>query len=592
VLQYSVHHHRRHHRKKRKTCQLRSMVAIGSVIRHAPQATHSLVIQYITDSSDQTSTVFAISLASIQSTRNDMVSLLPKIEKSLNSKRACIFALVLGFPISIACFASATLIRHHHRLGAMPLDLSTTSTEILALVVNVILTLLMDGLAYIHATSLRWALYGERRLEFNTNIRLLRSSRQSLPNKWYSNAISLLCLILCYAGTSTLFIATTSTGDFQKCAVRCTNLNAMAIYALGFGLLGQSVIGAWSMIYKPSRILTWSSNPMNTTLAALHDSTNHQPRRCMLSVQQSTLQSGPVFPKRVQSSAASLGRSVRALLILTWVIALLAVIWTFTIVFVTWNQLRVNQGDWSDHWRFSLNWNLVYVYQGDGRGGIRNESRNDVALFMTPSYNNAGPYYPLLTQYILAILFICGIQGVQTIGTHCVELLVNMSRDEDIWRRANTYTAASQRAFNSGAQVTSNPFFSALTSWQNVIYFIMKAVLHWLFGQGVIPLLDIGQYVPSISFDMVYGRLFVYAIAATAFACFATYLAYHKPSGCQPAAWGHIQTLANLVDDWNMDSSGRLWWGDKGCTSDGFRHAGTSNGPLSLGKIRMDSMYA
>jgi hypothetical protein len=39
-----------------------------------------------------------------------------------------------------------------------------------------------------------------------------------------------------------------------------------------------------------------------------------------------------------------------------------------------------------------------------------------------------------------------------------------------------------------------------------------------------------------------------------------TYIATRQPRGCQPAAYGHLQTLADLIDDW----SPVMWWGHKG----------------------------
>lgn len=38
-----------------------------------------------------------------------------------------------------------------------------------------------------------------------------------------------------------------------------------------------------------------------------------------------------------------------------------------------------------------------------------------------------------------------------------------------------------------------------------------------------------------------------------------TFVAYYWPHGPQPAAYGHIQTLANLIDEW----APVMWWGDK-----------------------------
>jgi hypothetical protein len=64
-----------------------------------------------------------------------------------------------------------------------------------------------------------------------------------------------------------------------------------------------------------------------------------------------------------------------------------------------------------------------------------------------------------------------------------------------------------------------------------------------------------------------------------------------KPKGPQPATYGHIQTLADVVDDWTLNENGRFWWGDKGCI-EGVRHAGMSSRRNDLGAIQMSALYA
>src|SRR5438045_3914773 len=58
---------------------------------------------------------------------------------------------------------------------------------------------------------------------------------------------------------------------------------------------------------------------------------------------------------------------------------------------------------------------------------------------------------------------------------------------------------------------------------------------------------------------------------------FGTYLATRKPKGSLPATYGHIQTLADLIDKW----SDTMFWGDKGVVlGTELRNAGTSPRPL------------
>lgn len=75
---------------------------------------------------------------------------------------------------------------------------------------------------------------------------------------------------------------------------------------------------------------------------------------------------------------------------------------------------------------------------------------------------------------------------------------------------------------------------------------------------------------------------------------FSTYLAMRPHRGYQPAALGHIQTLADLVDDWKTDRHGRLWRGNK-LTQSGdeaiSRHAETSCWTEKLDTVQKEDLY-
>ena len=91
-------------------------------------------------------------------------------------------------------------------------------------------------------------------------------------------------------------------------------------------------------------------------------------------------------------------------------------------------------------------------------------------------------------------------------------------------------------------------------------------------------------------------QIFTLAGASLVLGIFATWLAYRRPKGVQPGAWGHLQTLADLIDEWEVSKSGgRLWWGDKGEivleSGEIVRHAGTSGNITRLGVIRESTLY-
>lgn len=70
------------------------------------------------------------------------------------------------------------------------------------------------------------------------------------------------------------------------------------------------------------------------------------------------------------------------------------------------------------------------------------------------------------------------------------------------------------------------------------------------------------------------GALLIFSLTITA-------VVLYQPKGPQPAAYGHVQTLANLIDEW----SPTMWWGHK----DGgypYRHAGELCSPRFIRTFR------
>jgi hypothetical protein len=135
-------------------------------------------------------------------------------------------------------------------------------------IINILVACVTDCVGYIHGTPLRWALYREDRLEFNTNTRLFTNARSSTPNRWPSNVLCVASLILCYAATSLLFTRVGPIYGGHDISLRVI-VNRMAITALGLRLMGQAAIASWCLLSTLREIPTWSSNPLNNTLARL-----------------------------------------------------------------------------------------------------------------------------------------------------------------------------------------------------------------------------------------------------------------------------------------------------------------------------------
>ena len=178
---------------------------------------------------------------------------------------------------------------------------------------------------------------------------------------------------------------------------------------------------------------------------------------------------------------------------------------------------------------------------------------------------------------LLALLFTIAFQSYLTIGLHCAELIVNASRDEGAWRGAS-------RLHGKGAQLTSNAIETACTSWKTIVLSTLKASVHWIFGRG----LRGGGTAGIIEFWV--GPLWILSAFTFLLAVFGTCLALQKPHGPQPATYGHLRSLAELIDDWAKEGK-NLYWGDKGPgTQPGTRVAGTSGDTAKLGPINHECL--
>lgn len=298
----------------------------------------------------------------------------------------------------------------------------------------------------------------------------------------------------------------------------------------------------------------------------------------MLSVHQRHEESGrPVYPKKFQRSIMKAQRTIRYILTFLWVLVILAISWVITIVIVANRGSYIHVDD-----RYVACWDIGFQLEYD----VKQCSSNSVSVALTPTTIAAESRF--VAEAVLSILFLCGVQASQTIGLHCVELVINISRDEALWRQAHNSTGKRDA---KGAVFSENPLRAAITSPQNIVLFVAKAGLHWIIGQGMHPYIsdDFG----GLYFSMIYSRLIVYAILVLLLVVFTTYIALRQPKGCQPATLGHLQTLVDLVDDWGMGKSGRIWWGGKNLSTNhgGIRHAGTSSNKALLSPICMSAEY-
>jgi hypothetical protein len=155
-------------------------------------------------------------------------------------------------------------------------------------------------------------------------------------------------------------------------------------------------------------------------------------------------------------------------------------------------------------------------------------------------------------------------QAFLTMALCCAELITDLSRDEVSWRKCS-----GRRSY----MARPNAVLRAMLSWSAVALFILKAVLHWLFGKAMAYAYNWGIFLRT-------PQLLYLAIGSVLLATLVIVVALQRPKGNQPATYDHLQTLVDLVDDWHL----LIFWGDKGLAGVPYasdtRHAGTSALPL------------
>ncbi|KAG2126282.1 hypothetical protein DEU56DRAFT_891954 [Suillus clintonianus] len=437
--------------------------------------------------------------------------------------------------------------------------------EIVSLILNLIVTLCTESIGFVHSISLRSTLASESRLHFNTNLRLLTAARGWYkPNGALLNGVSAILLIISYCSTSLVVCLNYQTEQTPPMtSMPPQSAAGLAIAGLpllffGVALLLQVIIALSGM--RAVKILTWSSSPFDLTAALVHH-TQLTPVtfRCMRCVSDLDADGGPSQPSETQPSAWHAHPSIRKVVIFLWGIVVACAGWAALVMYI-WNKYT-STGSMSPSALTTQTWSFF-------PNSVLPGNPSNYILYAMPGAN---------TQvWILLFVNMAVVQGPLTLGLHCSELIANVIRDERQWRCATG---------RKGLRTTTNPLKSIFSHPISLILFVAKPFFHWMFGLSfIVSRVAFDMELVIMSIGMYTAQIWNLSIALAIFACFFTVVVLHRPRGPQPAAYGHIQTLANLVDEW----SPVMWWGHK---EDGipYCHAGTSDHPLP--DVKMDCVY-
>lgn len=312
--------------------------------------------------------------------------------------------------------------------------------ELLSLALNLMVTACTEATGFAHGIALRSALASERQLRFNTNLRLLSAGSGVFnPNGTLCNIVMAILLIVSYSSSLLITLSVdmgSSSGVADAEYAVC--VSEVPLIVLGVALLLQAVLALASV--RVADILTWSSSPFDITAALVHHAQIlREPGRCMYGVGDEKRQ-GPVRPSVKQSSAWGAHRGVRKVVITLWLLVAVCIVWGLIITYLSDHSMSHAVRTWS----------------------FFPQAQSHFIAYSIPL--SGGVYW----YWVLYYVNMAAIQGPLTSALHCSELVVNVIRDERVWRKATK---------EKGMTISSHPLALVFGSPLNVALLLSKPLL-------------------------------------------------------------------------------------------------------------------
>jgi hypothetical protein len=392
-------------------------------------------------------------------------------DRSLTSRRYALVGVAFSSIFSCACIVAGIVTLTNHgvmgvasvtNLGIIDswnlLQQLSLQVEIVALILNLIVTLCTESIGIVHNISLRSALASESRLRFNTNLRLLTAVRGWYnPNGVLLNGISAVLLIISYSSASLVACAdeqtapqTPQTPQAYEAGIAFAGL---PLLILGFALLFQVMIALSAM--RAVKILTWSSSPFDLTAGLVHNTQlTPTPLRCMRCVSDLDMYGGPAKPSEIQPSAWHAHPSIRKVVIFLWVIVAACAGWAALVMYI-WDKFQ-------------------HAYTGVllGRGSAL--TLQTWSFF--PNVQSSYIWYTSSGVIPFSWVNMAVIQGSLTLGLHCSELIADVIRDERQWRYATG---------KKGLTTVTNLVKTIFTHPICLVLFVAKAFLRESFPSAI-----------------------------------------------------------------------------------------------------------
>ncbi|CAD6971644.1 unnamed protein product [Tilletia controversa] len=418
-----------------------------------------------------------------------------------------------------------------HSMSSRIFTFSEIERHVLSIGVSLLTTACNETMGYIHTVSLRWALFNDGKLEFNSNLRLWSHAPSSPANSRIANLICFLGVVVSYSSGSIWLMryGTTDTGQESDQTI----VVPQACIAYGIGLLMQAIVVGFS-IPSALRAPTFSCSPLDTAAATVvHGMLQRRPGRCMMGLDQRKATATPSRAVKHQKSLFASHRAVRYVLFAAWTFVLLAIAWLAINSVLVANGTNGSRGSG--------------FFEGTLNMQRRRLSGELIGMTFQRRWTAESDRLPL-GVFAWVFSFVTGLQIPLTLMTHLAELVVNSCRDESTWRQASGKKGLQRKS--------ANPIVAIMTSASALALFLFKAQIHVQYSNAM-----------SIVFhDLVTIRtvgILGLAIGAALLSVFLTVLSIYGRKGPQPSTFGHLQTLVDLIDEWPEKGNQQMYWGHK-----------------------------
>ena len=162
--------------------------------------------------------------------------------------------------------------------GEIPVHAPKGLISLAPLLLVISATLVGGFTNHLRSITLRWGLWREERLAFNSNLAAFQLASRVSLNGWPTNLVYVLCLVLSLTASSQTFIGFSEMGGSRTFVV----VNGIALATLGVSVMGQAILAAWSIVRIEKKALPWGVDPMTTAVTCLHEGLIRRKDRCMI----------------------------------------------------------------------------------------------------------------------------------------------------------------------------------------------------------------------------------------------------------------------------------------------------------------------